>query len=103
MTNTEADSKLEEWKKIIEAARSSGKPIQEWCEDNGVSARNYYYWNKKIKEAESSSQFYEVSEEQSVEKLSSDLILQYKQFSLVIPNDVDTAVLEKVVMVLTHA
>lgn len=105
MTIEETEQKLEEWKKIIDSARSSGKPIQEWCKDNGINTRNFYYWRKKLKESEEGSPFYEFpDDEQLAEKSSSrDLILQYKQFSLVIPEGVDTAALEKVITVLSNA
>ncbi|HAE16422.1 MAG TPA: hypothetical protein DCG51_07715 [Erysipelotrichaceae bacterium] len=105
MTTEETTQKLEEWKVIIDSAGSSGKPVQEWCKENGVNARKFYHWRKKLKEMEKGTQFFEVPDDvqPAVRSGSQDLILKYKQFSLVIPEGVDTAVLEKVIKVLSHA
>jgi hypothetical protein len=105
MTTEETLQKLEEWKVLIDSAGSSGKPVQEWCKENGINTRNFYYWRKKLREKEEGSQFYEVpdNEQPAVRSGGQDLILKYKQFSLVIPEGVDTAALEKVIMVLSHA
>ena len=105
MTIEETEQKLEDWKKIVDSAGSSGKPIQEWCKENGINPRNFYYWRKKLKESEEGSSFYEVpDDEKPTEKPGSrDLILKFAQFSLVIPEEVNTAALEKVIKVLSHA
>lgn len=39
---------LEMWKKTIEEASSSGIGIRIWCQENGVSASQYYYWHKVL-------------------------------------------------------
>lgn len=105
MTSEYTEQKLEEWKKIIESAGSSGKTVQEWCDENNINTRNFYYWRKKLREMESGTQFYEVPDEQLSDDHpgSPELILKYKQFSLVIPEGVDTEALEKVIKVLSHA
>ena len=43
--------KLAEWRRLIEERDVSGKTIRVWCDENGVSKRIYYYWQRKIREA----------------------------------------------------
>ena len=105
MTTEETVNKLDEWRQLVESANASGKPIQEWCEENNVSTRQFYYWRKKLSEAEEDNRFYELSDDQSFQEhhSSKELILNYKEFSLIIPEGVDPAVLKKVITVLSHA
>lgn len=38
--------RLQEWSQIIQAGQNSG----EFCRQNGISERQYYYWLKKLRE-----------------------------------------------------
>lgn len=40
--------KLEVWSKRVRDCRSSGKTVQQWCEENGVNSKTYYYWQRKL-------------------------------------------------------
>lgn len=40
--------KLEVWSKRVSDCRSSGMTIQQWCEENGVNSKTYYYWQRKL-------------------------------------------------------
>jgi len=42
--------KLAEWRKLIAAQVESGKPIDDWCHEQGLSRRMYFYWQRKIRE-----------------------------------------------------
>ena len=39
-------ARLAEWSKKIQACRSSGMTVKDWCEENNVSAKTYYNWEK---------------------------------------------------------
>lgn len=49
MTELE-DARMKGWITIIQACNSSGQGKKEWCEENGVDVRKFYYWQRKIRE-----------------------------------------------------
>ena len=60
-------AKLQEWAKRIEICKSSGKTVSDWCHQNGINEKTYYYWNRKVMymagTADSvSGRFYEIPE-----------------------------------------
>ena len=40
---------IQKWLEIIHQCRGSGLSNQQWCEQNGVSLKSYYYWIAKIR------------------------------------------------------
>ena len=42
--------RLQEWERQIEEQKTSGLSVQEWCEQNGIAAKTYYYHLRKVKE-----------------------------------------------------
>ena len=43
--------RMREWAKVIQECEASGLSNKEFCEQNGVSIKSYYYWLKKLREA----------------------------------------------------
>lgn len=41
--------KLSQWALIIKECRASGMSVKSWCEQNDVSEKQFYYWQRKIK------------------------------------------------------
>ena len=41
--------RLKEWSQIIQAGQNSGLSKREFCKQNGISERQYYYWLKKVR------------------------------------------------------
>lgn len=41
--------RTQEWFSIIQACNTSGQPKKRWCEENGISTRKFFYWQKKIR------------------------------------------------------
>ena len=39
-------AKLAEWSEKVQACRSSGLPVKEWCEQNNVCSKTYYTWER---------------------------------------------------------
>ena len=39
-------AKLAEWSEKVQACRSSGLTVKEWCEQNHVCAKTYYTWER---------------------------------------------------------
>lgn len=42
--------RTQEWFCIIRTCNASGLSKKQWCEENGVSVRKFFYWQKKIRE-----------------------------------------------------
>ena len=43
--------KHELWSQRVAACRSSGVPVRQWCQENGVAEKTYYYWQRRLFEA----------------------------------------------------
>ena len=39
-------AKLAEWSERVQACRSSGMTVKEWCEQNHVCSKTYYTWER---------------------------------------------------------
>lgn len=55
--------RLECWTSRIMACRNSGMKVRAWCQENGVSEKRYFYWQRQLYQA--------LSEVQQVLKLLS--------------------------------
>ena len=44
------DVRLQEWSAQIEAQQASGLTVQQWCAENGINLKTYYYRLKKVRE-----------------------------------------------------
>ena len=40
--------RLENWTARITACRSSGMTVRAWCQENGLSEKTYYYWQRRL-------------------------------------------------------
>ena len=47
--NLTSKYRLEQWTSIIQERINSGKLVDEWCSENGISRNAYYYWLRKVK------------------------------------------------------
>lgn len=43
--------RLAEWSRHVEACRSSGLPVGQWCQENGIAVSTYFSWQKKVFQA----------------------------------------------------
>ena len=39
------------WAEIIKSCKSSGMQVSEWLKQNNISKDQYYYWQRKLKDA----------------------------------------------------
>lgn len=37
-----------EWKERVAACRGSGQTVRSWCEEQGISPKKYYYWERAV-------------------------------------------------------
>lgn len=40
--------RLENWTARIMACRSSGMTVRAWCQENSLSEKTYYYWQRRL-------------------------------------------------------
>ena len=43
--------RLENWAAEVESRTSSGLTVQQWCRENGMSPKTYYYHLRKVRES----------------------------------------------------
>lgn len=58
---------IELWTRRISDCKNSGKHTSEWCNENGVNVKTYYYWHNKIHKmvVQQETAFYEVPQQQT--------------------------------------
>ena len=54
------------WTERIGQCQNSGQQVSDWCSENDVSVRNYYYWHSKIQrinknKSNEQQRFYDIS------------------------------------------
>ncbi|HWP50796.1 MAG TPA: IS66 family insertion sequence element accessory protein TnpB [Clostridia bacterium] len=45
------NQRLNEWSIRVAGCRNSGQSVRQWCEENGINEKTYYYWQRKVFEA----------------------------------------------------
>ena len=43
--------RLVEWSRRVEACRSSGLPVGQWCQEKGIAVSTYFFWQRKVFQA----------------------------------------------------
>lgn len=43
--------KLRQWAEMIKCRNESGMTVSEWCKENGINLKTYYYRLKKVRQA----------------------------------------------------
>lgn len=41
---------LSKWFRIVKECRNSGTSVKDWCKQNNVDEKHFYYWQRKIRE-----------------------------------------------------
>ena len=49
--SVEKKYQLSKWADIVKACKSSGMRVSEWLAQNNISKDQYYYWQRKVKDA----------------------------------------------------
>jgi hypothetical protein len=49
VTLTKAEFRLRQWTKIIQDCQSSNLTVTDWCNQNNIGAKSYYYWLRKLR------------------------------------------------------
>lgn len=48
MTLPISQEKQEEWKNKIQQQKTSGKSVSDWCRENQIKPKVFYYWRSKF-------------------------------------------------------
>lgn len=86
--------RMQEWAKIIQQCHASGLSNREFCRQNGISEKTYYYRLRQLRElavAEKSSQIPQLIQlDIPAQEKAEDLIhIQYRNADLTLPETVD--------------
>ena len=49
MDKTTHEVRLHQWKEIIQAQLASGQNKREWCRENGISEKQFFYWQRRLR------------------------------------------------------
>lgn len=49
MDKASYDIRIKQWLGVIQEANASGMTKSSWCELSGISLRQFYYWQKKVR------------------------------------------------------
>lgn len=90
-------NRLDLWTERVSACRQSGKSVRNWCTENGISEKTYYYWQRRIFQAcqSESPTFAEVLVPES--SSGSAAILRYGDLSIEIQNGADSETIRAII------
>ena len=49
MDKTTHEVRLIQWQEIIQAQLASGQNKREWCRGNGISEKQFFYWQRRVR------------------------------------------------------
>ena len=78
--------RLQEWSAQVEAQQASGLTVRQWCLENGIKPKTYYYHLKKVRE-----QFLDASPSivpLNVPRQSADIRIEKNGVQIALPADI---------------
>ena len=49
MDKTTHEVRLRQWQEIIQTQLASGQNKREWCRENGISEKQFFYWQRRLR------------------------------------------------------
>lgn len=109
--------RLSQWLPIIKECRSSGMKIKDWCEQNNINQKRFYYWQQKLRQAATESlpvptkqpTFVEIPsllepiKDQVLSTFTPSMVLKIDNVSLELSSTIDPNLLATVLKVLKDA
>lgn len=86
---------LREWQEQIKSQQSSGLTVQQWCKENGVNIKTYYYHLLKVR-----NQFIESAPSivpLTISETKSDIIIEKNNIKISLPSDISAEILVAVI------
>lgn len=122
MDKTTHEIRIANWKSIIEQcqARPEGQSARQWLADNGISEKNYYYWQRKVRqevyalispavapaakpEAVTFAEIPFISPKEDGQSFSPDVVIRRGQTVLELSNTISDRLLDRLMEVVSHA
>lgn len=122
MDKTTHEVRIANWRSIIKQcqARPEGQSAKQWLADNGIPEKNYYYWQRKVRQetyALISSKVTPAAEPEPVafaelpfirpkddgQPFSPDAVMRRGQTVLELSNTVSDRLLDRLMEVVSHA
>lgn len=111
------EMRLIQWTPIVRECRSSGMSVKSWCIENKVNEKQFYYWQRRIREelysalekteSKSQPQFVQlpvsVDSSRNTPAFIADMIVHIGNNILEISNNVSEELLSKVLRVMSDA
>ena len=99
ITAVKQEVRLKEWAEQIEQQKASGLTVQQWCAENNVNPKTYYYRLRKVQQHCSLSlpQQSIVALEMPVTGESGDIRIEKNGLSIFLPVDISTETLTSLV------
>ena len=122
MDKTTHEIRIANWRSIIEQchARPESQSAKQWLSDNGISEKNYYYWQRKVRketyalispkvtpatepEPVSFAELPFISSKEDGQSFSPDAVMRRGQTVLELSNTISDRLLDRLMEVLSHA
>ncbi len=94
--------RLENWAAEMESCAASGLTVQQWCRENGMSAKTYYYHLRKVRESIIESEPTIVSLNNKVAS-SEKIEISDGEINIALPANMNIEALSAVIRVLKNA
>ena len=92
------DVKWEEWKEQVNSQITSGLTVKEWCRQNSINEKTYYYHLRRIREKLCDEQEHSVVPVNVPElKVSSKIHIEKNGLSITLPSDISSETLTALV------
>ena len=94
--------RLENWAAEVESRTLSGLTVQQWCRENGMSPKTYYYHLRKVRESV-------IESEPAIVPLNNKIVSSEKieisdgEINIALPADMNIEALSAVIRVLKKA
>ena len=100
--------RIQQWSQIIQTCRSSGMTVNNWCAENGIHPKSYYYWLRKMRTAAleqqpTSAPFVQIGEEKREEAPGSGILLRVSGCEVEIREGTSTELIERALQAIRHA
>jgi len=111
--------RLSQWAPIIKECKNSGLTVLDWCVENNINEKRFYYWQRKVREELASSlistnnssnettTFVPMLKQDSIptemrSSFTPDMILDIGKYRLEISNTINPQVLSEIIKVIHH-
>jgi len=108
--------RLQTWAPVIRDCKNSGVTVKAWCEENSVNEKQFYYWQRRVREEvlgqmvianttkDQNPTFVQLPDVPKQKKtFMPDMILNCGNYSLELSNTISPELLSMVIKVISHA